>query len=131
MVDEGNQTSFRRDCDPGPPGTAKRFPLAEGNQTSFRRDCDMNCSSPPIRPAVEGNQTSFRRDCDARIRRTLSSWRAEGNQTSFRRDCDMPDRLFTLKWPELKEIRPHLEGIATINLGYSSTSYCGRKSDLI
>ena len=36
----------------------------EGNQTSFRRDCDSPSSRPPERDFHEGNQTSFRRDCD-------------------------------------------------------------------
>jgi len=60
----------------------------EGNQTSFRRDCDLWKAVLPLESFPEGNQTSFRRDCDGRTRIQFSK-------------------------SMLKEIRPHLEGIAT------------------
>ena len=37
----------------------------------------------------------------------------EGNQTSFRRDCDASSSFTAFEEIQLKEIRPHLEGIAT------------------
>jgi len=64
-------------------------PPNEGNQTSFRRDCDYPSKTCHTSTRHEGNQTSFRRDCDTVICERLTSNLPEGNQTSFRRDCDV------------------------------------------
>jgi len=88
-------------------------------------------ATPPLgfTSFCEGNQTSFRRDCDF-VRLANSTYPPfEGNQTSFRRDCDHP-YLDGFNNNFVKEIRPHLEGIATKYFDNFSQGW-GRKSDLI
>jgi len=70
----GNQTSFRRDCDPPNPRRGQ-MAFAVGNQTSFRRDCDVLFgASLPFPLVLVGNQTSFRRDCDLPLDIALFSY---------------------------------------------------------